>query len=351
MDFKLILRKNWVSFWRNSSCYCWSGKKYKNCCELNEHIPWFSQIEYENSRNTAMLAWKIPPSIFEKFLRKCENIQCIFEWCNETPINCHLIPKNYLKKISIDNHLFTISIKNWLDKVWIKNAFWEKIWCNKHDTEIFLSIDLDFLNFSEKNINLLFYKTISNEFIKKQASLRLSYSLIKLWNYTPSSYYAYLWNYLWYQDFQSFFGIKICKAYIIDLPLKQSYKVIVQWATSLLYWLNKKAVSDLLDFESNPSPCVVVSVPLESQGIQRTLIIAAENDYELYYKNFFQILEESDLATQYRIINNVFLSFENIALIEKNEEFEIKNKKRAKWFLEELTNNDDLLKENIIEFI
>lgn len=95
----------------------------------------------------------------------------------------------------------------------------------------------------------------------------------------------------------------------------------------------------------------MLSVPIEGKNIQRTLIIVAENNYDMYYTNFFWILEKSNLVNQYKILNNLFLAFENMALIEKDREFEAKNKKRAGWFLEELTNDNDLLRDNMIEFI
>lgn len=184
--------------------------------------------------------------------------------------------------------------------------------------------------------------------------MRLSYTFIQLWITISDLNDRYLWTYVWCSDFNNYFKIKKCKSFIIEVPLRQEYNILLQGATNLLFGLNKKEISDLSDFRANAKPCVVISIPDTSNNLQKTVFIVSENDYKEYNDNLFSIFEWYDIETKYKILNNIFLSFENIALIQKDNDFEKKNKDRlnnAYEFMEELTHEDDLLKDNKIIFI
>ncbi len=128
----------------------------------------------------------------------------------------------------------------------------------------------------------------------------------------------------------------------------------MQWCTHFLFGIDGKKISDLWNFELKPNPVAIISIPEIKKEVQRTIFIVSEETYKVYEKSIFSILSKSEQELQYKILNNIFLSFENIAFTENNEKLSILHRSRLEdfdWFMEELTTPEDFFKENKIHFI
>lgn len=115
---------------------------------------------------------------------KNKNWNCLAYDCKEIAINSHLIQQNgLLSNISKNGHLVELKftdLHKW-DKntspfnfqlVGIKHALSFKIFCNKHDTEIFKSIESNETDFENYEAFLLFsYRAVCCEIRKKEIAI------------------------------------------------------------------------------------------------------------------------------------------------------------------------------------
>ena len=109
---------------------------------------------------------------------------CLIDGCDEVAINSHLIQQNgLLSNITYNGHLVELKMMDankWDDKklpfefgtVGIKQALSHKVFCNKHDTEIFKPIEKDTENFDSYEAFLLFsYRAVCAEIRKKEVNI------------------------------------------------------------------------------------------------------------------------------------------------------------------------------------
>jgi hypothetical protein len=109
---------------------------------------------------------------------------CLVDGCDEIAINSHLIQQNgLLNNITYNGHLVELKMidaNKWDNKklpfefgtVGIKQALSHKVFCNKHDTEIFKPIENDDKNFESYEAFLLFsYRAVCAEIRKKEVNI------------------------------------------------------------------------------------------------------------------------------------------------------------------------------------
>lgn len=115
---------------------------------------------------------------------KKKNWECLVNDCSETAINSHLIQQNgILSNISINGHLTELKMMDaykWnkkespvnFRKVGIKQALSHKVFCDKHDTEIFKPIENNKADFETYESFLLFsYRAVCAEISKKRLAI------------------------------------------------------------------------------------------------------------------------------------------------------------------------------------
>lgn len=117
--------------------------------------------------------------------RKASKVKwpCLCPKCTDKAINSHLLQRHgILSHVTVDNHLYEITREDafkWHDnypvrfkKVGLNNAISYPLFCDKHDTEIFLPIESGTLNFDDYKSQLLFsYRAVCAEIRKKETSL------------------------------------------------------------------------------------------------------------------------------------------------------------------------------------
>lgn len=109
---------------------------------------------------------------------------CLIDDCDEIAINSHLIQQNgLLSNITYNGHLVELKMidaNKWDNKklpfefgtVGIKQALSHKVFCNKHDTDIFKPIESDDKNFESYEAFLLFsYRAVCAEIRKKEVNI------------------------------------------------------------------------------------------------------------------------------------------------------------------------------------
>ena len=109
---------------------------------------------------------------------------CLVDGCDEIAINSHLIQQNgLLSNITYNGHLVELKMidaNKWDNKklpfefgtVGIKQALSHKVFCNKHDTEIFKPIEDDGKNFESYEAFILFsYRAVCAEIRKKEVNI------------------------------------------------------------------------------------------------------------------------------------------------------------------------------------
>ncbi|SHH18154.1 hypothetical protein SAMN05444372_12014 [Flavobacterium micromati] len=109
---------------------------------------------------------------------------CLVDNCDQIAINSHLIQQNgLLSNITYNGHLVELKMidaNKWDNKklpfefgtVGIKHALTHKVFCNKHDTEIFKPIETDDKNFESYEAFLLFsYRAVCAEIRKKEINV------------------------------------------------------------------------------------------------------------------------------------------------------------------------------------
>ena len=109
---------------------------------------------------------------------------CLVNGCDGIAINSHLIQQNgLLSNITYNGHLVELKMTDankWdnkqlpfeFGKVGIKHALTHKVFCNKHDTEIFKPIESEDKNFESYEAFLLFsYRVVCAEIRKKEINI------------------------------------------------------------------------------------------------------------------------------------------------------------------------------------
>lgn len=112
---------------------------------------------------------------------------CFHPECNEKSINSHILQKNgILSSIAEENHVVEMQINKYDDevhsfkKIGINKAFSFNCFCQKHDTELFKSIEVEEIDFSNyRNLLLFTLRTIYNEKFRKLVNLEMYDCLIK----------------------------------------------------------------------------------------------------------------------------------------------------------------------------
>lgn len=154
---------------RNLPCHCESGKKYKNC-----------HLKLENEEN--MEIYELDNDLRKSYTKKrCMALSVKDDKCSKKIIKAHTISKSAnLKVISSDGHVYGFK-KNiqglhdnnfsfHIEKIGINNASIFNGFCAKHDKELFSIIEDENIVFSNEQIFMLAYRTISNELYLKYAS-------------------------------------------------------------------------------------------------------------------------------------------------------------------------------------
>jgi len=108
---------------------------------------------------------------------------CMCPKCSDKAINSHLLQRHgILSHVTIDNHLYEITREDafkWHDnypvrfkKVGLNNAISYPLFCDKHDTEIFLPIESGTIDFDDYKSQLLFsYRAVCAEIRKKEVNI------------------------------------------------------------------------------------------------------------------------------------------------------------------------------------
>jgi hypothetical protein len=126
-------------------------------------------------------------STLQQIIKNVNNLtwNCLQENCNELAINSHLLQVNgILNHIIQDGHLYQIKNNDFFEipkkghmhfkKIGIKNAISEKLFCNKHDTNLFKQIECENINFHNYQNQLLFsYRSLVCEIRKKQKNIEM----------------------------------------------------------------------------------------------------------------------------------------------------------------------------------
>lgn len=118
------------------------------------------------------------------FKRKCE---CIETECNNGAINSHLLQQNgILYNVTDFGHLVEMKptdIHRWtpdkdpitMKRVGIRTAFTIPLFCDKHDSVLFKSIEKHPINFHDYSVQLLFsYRVVCAEIRKKETVIELN---------------------------------------------------------------------------------------------------------------------------------------------------------------------------------
>ena len=154
---------------RNAPCWCGSGKKYKNCHLGRENEQEMKLSEYASK--------------FKKLhdIRTCLHPQAGTKTCQGKIIRAHSVQNaEQLSKIAKNGHVYgyklgisTILNPEWsvkLELIGINNASTFTGFCQKHDTEIFKSIETEPITLTKKQLFLFGYRAICMEYYKKQVN-------------------------------------------------------------------------------------------------------------------------------------------------------------------------------------
>lgn len=174
--FPKILRT--LNITSESLCFCWSEKKYWDCCMKSIHEPRLSKEELE-SMNPMNYNWVIPPSNFKKVMFNLTT-KCLL--CENKAIWSHTISNNWMKKIFKSGYISTVlqdEHGNYvLQKIPINDASVFPLRCEYHDNEIFKEIDNNIDLNNEYHLNLLTYKSLAREFRIQIGRIKILYSFI-----------------------------------------------------------------------------------------------------------------------------------------------------------------------------
>lgn len=129
---------------------------------------------------------------FSKFFHETKKkainkiVKCYHPNCTEYSINSHILQKNgILSKISKDNHLWEHELNQFKEphfqfkRTGINEIFSFKCFCQKHDNELFKTIETDDINFNDYKSCLLFtLRTIYNERFRKEVNIQILQNII-----------------------------------------------------------------------------------------------------------------------------------------------------------------------------
>ncbi|OGS69883.1 MAG: hypothetical protein A3G95_05755 [Flavobacteria bacterium RIFCSPLOWO2_12_FULL_31_7] len=112
--------------------------------------------------------------------------KCYHPECNENSINSHILQKNgILSSIAKDNHLWEHILDQFKEphfqfkKTGINEIFSFNCFCQKHDNELFKSIENETIDFSNYKSCLLFtLRTIYNEKFRKEVNIDIYKSML-----------------------------------------------------------------------------------------------------------------------------------------------------------------------------
>lgn len=189
--FPEVINFLWITY--DSFCYCWSWKKYWDCCMKKAHEPWMTEEEF-NIPNRKNYGWVIPPNIYTDSIFKLCN-KCII--CENPTIKSHTISSNWIRKSFNSNFISTVlPDKNWnmvLTKKPINKASIIPIRCEYHDNEIFKPIDNDINLKDNHHLNLLAYRALWREKQLLLVNNKISY--------TNMYYHNTAWNQLQHSEY------------------------------------------------------------------------------------------------------------------------------------------------------
>lgn len=128
-------------------------------------------------------------SAFQKCKLKAINEigTCYHPNCQKKSINSHILQKNgILSTLEKDGHVMEMGMNPFKDeihffnRIGINKTFSFKCFCNEHDTDLFIEIETQEIDFSNYRHFILFtLRTIYNEKFRKQVNVRMRELLIK----------------------------------------------------------------------------------------------------------------------------------------------------------------------------
>jgi hypothetical protein len=218
---------------RNKPCHCGSGLKYKNC-----HL----KKENDETMKTYELDKELKDSYSKK---KCMAKSLKDDKCSKKIIKAHTISKSAnLKVIAKDGHVFSFkksiqalhdnSFTYPIEKIGINNASVFNGFCAKHDKDLFSIIEDSDIIFSDEQIFMLAYRTVSNELYLKYASHD---NTIKAKNYDKG---LSLGASLLYQDFNENFmkhGVDLAVKDLENIKKKYDEYLIKKDFSNIKYYI------------------------------------------------------------------------------------------------------------------
>lgn len=135
---------------------------------------------------------KIDKIKFSKFFHETKKmaiksiVNCYHPECNEKSINSHILQKNgILSSISKDNHLWEHILNHFKEphfqfkRTGINEIFSFNCFCQKHDNELFKTIETENVDFKNYKSCLLFtLRTIYNEKFRKEVNIKIYESML-----------------------------------------------------------------------------------------------------------------------------------------------------------------------------
>lgn len=162
----------------DSFCYCWSNKKYWDCCMKVAHEPRLTKDEF-NKMNPNNYNWIIPPTIHKDNVFNLIK-ECLL--CNNEASKSHTISNNWMRKTFNSDFVSTALPDKYgnmvLTKISINQASAIPIWCNYHDNKVFDPIDdsIDLKNIH--HLNLLAYRALWREYKLLISHLKSCYTIV-----------------------------------------------------------------------------------------------------------------------------------------------------------------------------
>lgn len=354
---------------RNKPCFCGSGKKYKNCCLLNNKKEYnFSDIQEEYKRD-----WN------EKICLAPEELK---KECSQEFIKAHTISKSSnLKQISNNGHVMGFKrvlepkpIKR-LIKIGISKASGINMFCKKHDNELFSILEDKKFTFTNQQIFMLSYRAICKELYQKYASIKSSNMALNIAK-NNNPYMIGLTKILLEGIKLAIRDLEIIKQIFDSNIIKKDYDnikyycliidTIPQIMTSCAYLpnrdFNKNTLFDIFDEKASYNYISVSTLALENGGAIIFSWINKDDITNEYCKQFIQSIDKlSNKEKCGALLNWFFTCSENIFWSEEwwnslNEN----QQKMISIFNDDITQNEtlnpeeyenmwNLLKWNIIE--
>ena len=200
--------------WELLHCFCGSWKKYEDCCFkwkpgrlTDKKIEKINQCIYADVNLNKVLFYKIEDAVWNK--------KCLCNWCNNNAIKSHIFPKNIIKR-NCGEIVWWFDYDDQWNVVQVRRTPWEvtsKLWCEKHDRELFhLTDNCDYVSlksekYRSKYKNELLYKFLwfRKKLYEKEmkAVFLYSYDMFCRWEmWWISKFYS---SYVTYNMFCGFF--------------------------------------------------------------------------------------------------------------------------------------------------